>query len=71
VYTQGPSLRDTQYVLGTYVIMYIGKERIKSSQQPSSKLSQEASAKPSQKSSAKFSQKPSAKPSQKPYYIIC
>jgi len=27
---QGPSLRDTQYVLGAYVTMYIAKEREKS-----------------------------------------
>ncbi len=27
---QGPSLRDIQYVLGTYVTMYIAKERDKS-----------------------------------------
>jgi hypothetical protein len=27
---QGPSLRDTQYVLGAYVTMYIAKERNKS-----------------------------------------
>ncbi len=30
VCAQGPSLRDTQYVLGTYVTMYIAKERNKS-----------------------------------------